>query len=490
MLKKIMTFLLISFMLFSIMLSACSFSENNSANQNGSDTPSYNGGSSCGGDSSDDDKENDFYDDGGKYDEKEDTYIYDFDDSITSKNVYFSNEKTEIAFSQYSEEQVTEGKLGVKENAFSFSYVSADDYQSGPKEITLPENYNEYLKISCDDTKSNPIFSLQVYPTVSSEDFCKADYISFCVYFKDKTSSDAHTTWTNVLELYFSNSNSELLPAKTGEWIEVILPLSLYKTAMTSDSKLRNVNSLSKFYDYLKENVLFNGKFLKNSNISLDTCQYDLFITDMRLKIMSVKDTLDRNLTDLSEKNGSGQYVNTFPNWAQPTEELNPDRGWRYIKRYSGEGSNPYYRKIFVVPQKTEKQLDFYDYVKITMFIETDIKYAFTVSSDIPTKTGKTNKIYATISANKWVEVFIPIEDAKALYPHLLTSTFFHKHASPIYAIMPFIQCAFVVDGISSLNFSSKNISDLKNAGKISSDTQFSVLIDTILLVKRVNNGD
>lgn len=470
MLKKMITALLISSIFCGVMLSACSFLGDNSESQSDSSNASSNSSSSAGN------NVNEFYDDGGEYDEKEDTYVYDFDDSVTSKNVYFSNGQREIAFSQYTSD------LLVKDG-FAFSYVSKQEYQSGNNEIILPENAEEYIKVSCNDTTSYPKFSLRIDPAVSEADFCKADYISFYVYFKDKTSSDLHTSWTNVLELYFSNTNSELLPAKTSEWIEVTLPLSLYKTPMTTSAVLLEVNSLSDLYEYLKEYDLISGEFIKHSGVTLDTCQYDLFITDMRLKIMSVDDTLDRNFTDLSEKDENGAYINTFPNWGQPTEELDADRGWRMMKRYSG--GNQYYKKIFVVPQKTEKQLDFYDYVKITMYIDADIKYPFVISSAIPTKLQKIEKTYAKVSANKWVDVFIPIEDVKALYPHLLTSTYFHKHANPIYAIMPFIQCGFVVDGISSLHFSSKNITDFKNAGKISSKTEFSVLIDTIKLVKK-----
>lgn len=412
------------------------------------------------------------YDDEGRNDAIIDKQTYNWSDSEGLLNGTFSDGATVKEYAAFTQEAL--GREDV-----SAYYTNGEEQpnitmRSGVDllgDSGVDESIREGVKGSHDNDKtavglaeenflqveneSKKTAFLSIKPQCSASDFLEADYLSFqaCIY-----NPSTGTNATNTVTLYFKNIAIMRLYRCT--WYDIKIPLTVWQN--TADGSVYE-NKQALYSSLMGEETAQDKskgvafKLVASGADGTTSNDYTLYLSDIRLGVESTREDLGRNFTNLLESesfNGTERLTNTFIYWGETEKVRRMDESGvnKNVAKYkfsSYDGGN-----IAVVPQKRLEQIEKYDYIYVTMYIETENPYPIEIGINgaYNVNTKKASKVYSQIeqyrtlvSANKWITYKIPIKDVvKYLYAGLtenrvftaanVTYTYYHN-ALPLFYI-------------------------------------------------------
>ena len=395
-----------------------------------------------------------YYDDEGKYDAIIDDTEYAWSDSEGLQNGEFSDGTTSKPYASFTQASVENGEVTARysnaETAPSVSYVSGTELAN---DVTLDSIIKRGECGSHDDAMSYDIASnnyavikntdkkksckISIKPQCTQEEFLEADYIKFyvCLYNPPVDSSQSRNTVT----MYFKNTNVLRLFRCT--WYEIKIPLEIWRSCSGGFS-YHNKEAL---YSSLMgetvqgDNANLKGVFLQLTALYADgdaRNEYTLYVSSPTLGVENVDETLGRDLSNLTETalyNGKELPCNSYMYWGNTSvvrrknEENIPVSMLEFSSNYNGGN-------VVVIPQKRYSQVEKYDYVYITMYIETENPNAIEIGVN-----GYYNVNYKTLSSyeswvdnyktlvspNKWITVKFPVRALAPLYARMQTNRWF-----------------------------------------------------------------
>ncbi len=378
-----------------------------------------------------------FYDDKGAYDAIIDKTQYNWSDSENLRNGVFSDGETVKNYATFSQVVLDDGSVSgayySTTETPSITYITGADLitdssvdasiRSGLKgahdgdKVMAGIAENNFIKIVNEKKKT---LRLTVKPQCTLQEFEEADYMAFKIaIYNESTGENAANTET----VYFKNRPIMRLFRCT--WYEVKIPLDMW----------RDVGDQSVYADKAALFGSLNGEVVsgdRNKGLCLQISapkadgstanNYTAYISDFTLGVEKIETSLGRNIANLSETavfNDKTCTTNTFIYWGETEKVRRTDESdvSRSIIKYSmpdHDGGN-----IAVIPQKKLAQIQQYDYIYVTMYIETENPFPFEVgingSYHVTDKKANTlikgmSNNAVLVSANKWITYKIPIK--------------------------------------------------------------------------------
>lgn len=380
---------------------------------------------------------NECYDDGGKYDAIIDKAEYNWSDSDGLLDGAFSDGETVKTYATISQTALDSGAIAgayysttekpnvtylrgadllvdgnVDESIRSASKGSHDDdsIMEGIAESNFVKIVNEKKKT----------LQLTVKPQCSLQEFEEADYMAFKIAIHNESTGE---NAANTETVYFKNRPIMRLFRCT--WYEVKIPLDIWrdvgdKSAYADKAALFGSLSGETVGGDMSKGLCLQISAPKSDGSSANN--YTAYISDFTLGVEKVEGNLGRNLANLSQTavfNDKTCTTNTFIYWGATEKVRRMDECdvSRSIIQYSMpdyDGGN-----IAVIPQKKLTQIQKYDYIYVTMYIETDNPFPFEIgingSYHVTDKKANTlikgiSNNAVLVSANKWITYKIPIK--------------------------------------------------------------------------------
>ncbi len=470
--KKTICFLLAS--VFAISLTACTLPTPPSSGSSSSTANSSSVEISSSENSSI--EENTPYDDNGEYDAVIDKAVYEWDDSEGVADGVFADGATSKPYATFTQAYVDGGKVAetmtTEETQLSeITYVTGADLVNDPyvdnsikagvkgshDDDTVLQGLSEqnYLKIV---SKKKKYTYLTIKPDCTVEEFVEADYIRFAVCMYNTATG---TNSSNKLTLNFKNIG--LMQLYRCTWYEVKIPLDCWQNANDRSEYASKADLYNSLMDVENAKDKTQGIFLRMTSSAKDgqdAASYTAYISDMTLGVESVNKDLGRNFTDLTETktfHDKEYLVNTNIWWGTTEKVRRLDESG--VNKNMVKYSFPKYDggDFSVMPKKKLAQVMQYDYLYITMFIETDnpnpIEIGVNGKYDVNPKA--VSRIYKTlntqnqilVSANKWITYKIPIQEIMPYYYAGLTTNRIYTAANVSYTYEYNVLPLFYING-------------------------------------------
>ncbi len=379
-----------------------------------------------------------FYDDGGKYDAIIDSAEYSWSDSDGLCDGVFSDGAVEKDYATFSSETLGDGSVvayyskisdvpqtSVLSGAQLLSDISVDEsIRLGLKGSYEGDNVMQglatdtFLKIENTGYKT---LRLNLKPKCTAGEFEQADFLSFklCIYNESTNENES-----NTVTVYFKNR--PLLRVFRCGWYEVKVPLAFWldtgDKAVYSDKEAlyRSLNDEAVSGDRSKGLCLQIVAPKSNGSSAND---YVAYISNVKLGVDEIDETLGRDFANLTQTreftmNKKVCSTNTWVYWSDTeivrrADECDVSRQLVKYAMPQDDGMN-----VAVVPAKSLRQIQKYDYLYITMYIETENpfplqvgingRYNVTSKSVEPLLSGMDQR-GVLVSANKWITYKIPI---------------------------------------------------------------------------------
>lgn len=378
-----------------------------------------------------------FYDDGGKYDAVIDKAEYAWSDSEGLLDGAFSDGETAKTYAAVSQTALDNGSISgayySTTETPSISYLSGTELLSDPNVDESIRNASKgshdsdqvmdglaeqnFIKIVNEKRKT---LQLTVKPQCALQEFLEADYMAFKIaVYNESTGENAANTET----VYFKNRPIMRLFRCT--WYEVKIPLDIWRDVGDKSAYADKAALFGSLNDESVGGDMSKGLCLQISALKSDgnaANNYTAYISDFTLGVENVEESLGRNLANLSETavfNDKTCTTNTFIYWGETEKVRRADESdvSRSIIKYAMpdyDGGN-----IAVIPQKKLAQIQKYDYIYVTMYIETNNPFPLEVgiNGSYHVTDKKANTLIkgipnnaVLVSANKWITYKIPIK--------------------------------------------------------------------------------
>lgn len=377
------------------------------------------------------------YDDKGAYDAIIDKTQYNWSDSENLLNGAFSNGETVKSYATLSQAVLDDGSV-------SGAYYSTTEkpnitYITGADLITdssIDASIRSGLKGSHDDdavmagiaennfikivNEKKKTLQLTVKPQCTLQEFEEADYIAFKIAIYNESTGE---TAANTETVYFKNR--PLMRLFRCTWYEVKIPLDMWRDVGDKSAYADKAALFGSLNDEVVSGDRSKGLCLQIAAPKSDGStanNYTAYISDFTLGVEKIEASLGRNIANLSETavfNDKTCTTNTFIYWGETEKVRRTDESdvSRSIIKYSmpdHDGGN-----IAVIPQKKLAQIQQYDYIYVTMYIETENPFPFEVgiNGSYHVTDKKANTLIkgipnnpVLVSANKWITYKIPIK--------------------------------------------------------------------------------
>lgn len=362
-----------------------------------------------------------FFDDGGKYDAIIDKAEYSWSDSDGLLDGAFSDGATKKTYATFSSLSIGDGSVvGVYKSTTISPQMSVlsggdllndntvnQDIRNGVKgsddsdKVMDGLEESNFLKIQSEGEK---FVELNIKPQCTLQEFCEADFMSFKICFYNEEGKAGTTDITEGI--YFNDR--QLLRMFRCTWYEIKIPLSLYFDGYEDKAAL---------YDSLMGDAALSVVGRNATN------EFVTYISDIKLGVDEIDETLGRNLTSLTQTatflEKSTCTTNTWVYWAttEKVRRLDESDRERQLIKYSYENNDGL--NIAVIPTKKLEQIQQYDYVYVTMYIETENPFPIEVgiNGSYQNSAKKANVVIkgmsqnsVLVSANKWITYKIPVK--------------------------------------------------------------------------------
>lgn len=405
-----------------------------------------------------------YYDDNDQYNESSYAYKNQLKDDSEILETWqkagtFSNGQTEVLLltqTDINDDSKTKAGIPTVNSSdaitginYNISKTDADVYYKTTNElyvenaIEAPYTGNNGYLVLDSKINRNEDAGFSITPSCTKSQFAEADYLEFYMYFTSSSGTGKDTSFT----LYVGNSKiySSLL---VNTWVQVRIPLEIYQSARFS--ALGKVKSKQELYDYL---VAGNPFMWVRANFKAGGTQvFKGYFTDLKLKVSApnkIKEgnldnkSLSNNLTLLNEEDsfevkGQKSLKNVYPRYLD--NGLTVDNYDRFIQFGSlspklvrmdmainsdnQKSKQTLINEMFVQVStyKSYKQLEQYDALAVTMYVDTQNPHPLVARLGVPGPTGRIEYELARFSANKWVTFEIPIKDVLAIYPLIVNT--------------------------------------------------------------------
>ena len=385
------------------------------------------------------------YDDKGAYDAIVDKVPYEWDDGEGVLDGAFSDGATVKPYATFSQAYVDGGNiaevnaasgaepLGIRYltgeeliyDAYVDTNIRAGSKGSHDDDTTLTGlEEKTYIEVQSEGKKT---VYLSMKPDCTLEAFEEADYISFAMCM-DNASTGSNSS--NTVAVSFKGIGLMTLYRCT--WYEIKVPLDCWRNTNDKsvyDTKEALYNSLTGAESETDESEGVFFKLVSSAADGTDAADYTVYISDMSLGVEEIDEGLGRELTVLTETASFHEkelLTNTHIYWGTTEKVRRLDEGGVNKNMVKYIFSNYDGGNFAVVPKKKLAQIVKYDYICVTMYIETEnpspIEVGINGKWDVKPKSA--SRIYKTlntqnqiyVSANKWITYKIPIEDIMPVY--------------------------------------------------------------------------
>lgn len=227
-------------------------------------------------------------------------------------------------------------------------------------------------------------FNVRITPECNFGEFSQYDYISIKMYI----------TGEGTIPIYYYNN--EMADITRGQWVEFVMPLSIY---MNSHHQGKAFYIVQQLFDDMSKDKLF---MLSGGG------EYNLYIASIDFYTPETDESLGNNFTELTTENvtvnsGSVEAVAEF-------------EGKSDVLKITSTNT---WVNIFVKPGKTWGELDNYSKVSVTVYIEADANVELYSQAILHGATGNDFFSYGSMTPGEWHTFDIEISRIKELYAGL-----------------------------------------------------------------------